>query len=594
MADGVCLYCGARVDVNVIACRACNSALDIVLPPANPEPAIKAPAPASIRAPRSREALDPASALICGIACFLGVGSILGSGWYFFLGLVGSSHGSGGAGSVITFLMGPGLFVVAGILGFTRPRLAGSLLVVGAAASSLWVLILGFALFDASDWRWTFLFAFVPMLIVGLSLLGLAASKTHPLLDPGLRARAPAIVLAVVVILLLADGGIAYWVANPRDDPPPYQDVRYVPVAAPVEEKTPEANLERVNEVGGRGGGLFQEVAPGSGLLVGLRATISWFDGHEIIKSLVPQYRVGEATVSGRVHGDPLGRMQETIAQPGYAIGALVAQGGERVNGFRVVFMKVAGDALDPRERYEGVWIGGRGAGPEVFLGREGTPVIGISGREGADVDALSLVLSSNATLDASLVAVNGEGFIRRWLFLGALPLGDLASDQNAALNKRWIPDLEGVKPAQHDRILVDGREYRWRVGDIVDYYLPLDAVDNSATIAISYVVADSDIADATLLTGSDDSAVWYLNGREVQRFVGPRAVGKDQERTAQPVALRKGMNLLVAVVINGGGPTSACARFVDSTGRPLKLRAGATLPAVDGDPSLPLPPPKK
>jgi hypothetical protein len=81
------------------------------------------------------------------------------------------------------------------------------------------------------------------------------------------------------------------------------------------------------------------------------------------------------------------------------------------------------------------------------------------------------------------------------------------------------------------------------------------------------------------MLTGSDDGAVWWLNGEEVQRFVGGRGVAKDQDKTAKPVKLKKGLNTLVAIVVNGGGPTGACARFVNKAGQPVVKMTSAAEP---------------
>src|SRR5262249_26272332 len=102
---------------------------------------------------------------------------------------------------------------------------------------------------------------------------------------------------------------------------------------------------------------------------------------------------------------------------------------------------------------------------------------------------------------------------------------------------------------------------------------------ENTLSLAMAYVVSDEDV-EATLRTGSDDSAAWWLNGQEVQRFVGARPAAKDQEQTAKPVALKKGVNILVSAVINGVGPAQCCARFVGKDGNPLlKLRSGAEAP---------------
>jgi hypothetical protein len=184
-----------------------------------------------------------------------------------------------------------------------------------------------------------------------------------------------------------------------------------------------------------------------------------------------------------------------------------------------------------------------------------------------------------NAKADAAPVAADGEGFLQRWITLGPIPVGNLAGDHNAALNKDWIPNQKTVKPTQHEKVTVAGQELRWEVGTSSEWVLDFGSTENSVTIAVAYVVSDADVADAALLTGSDDSAAWWLNGQEVQRFVGGRANGKDQERTAKPVALKKGVNMLVTAVINGAGPTQCCARFVDKAGQPLKVKSGAEAP---------------
>jgi len=184
-----------------------------------------------------------------------------------------------------------------------------------------------------------------------------------------------------------------------------------------------------------------------------------------------------------------------------------------------------------------------------------------------------------NAKAEAAPVAVDGEGFLQRWSVLGPIALGDLAANHSLALNKDWIPNQKSIKPAQHDKVKVGAQELRWEVGTSNEWVLDLGSADNTVTLAMAYVVSDVDV-EATMLTGSDDSAAWWLNGQEVQRFVGGRPAAKDQERSAQPVALKKGVNVLVAAVVNGAGPTQCCARFVDKEGKPLlKLRSGAEAP---------------
>ena len=203
----------------------------------------------------------------------------------------------------------------------------------------------------------------------------------------------------------------------------------------------------------------------------------------------------------------------------------------------------------------------------------------------GEAVDEAKLPLSfrkydPNAKADASLVPVNPEGFVQRWLVLGPISLGAEAADPNAAFNKERIPGQKAVKPAQKDKASAGGTEFKWEAADSSDFFIDLGAAENSMNLIVSYIVSEEDVAEAALLTGSDDAAVWWLNGVEVQRFLGGRPCAKDQDRTAKPVALKKGLNVLMAAVINGGGPTGACARFVNKAGQPvLKLKAGAEQP---------------
>jgi hypothetical protein len=143
--------------------------------------------------------------------------------------------------------------------------------------------------------------------------------------------------------------------------------------------------------VGGSGGGPFEEVSPDRSLLLGLRVSTYSLGGNLVVKSFQPVFQRGDGRVDGAVHGSPQGNPTEILARPGYAVGGLVARGSARVDGFKVIFMRVSGPRLIPTDRYESDWIGGKG-GIETTLACDGSPVIGLAGRQGSDTDALGLV----------------------------------------------------------------------------------------------------------------------------------------------------------------------------------------------------------
>jgi hypothetical protein len=181
-----------------------------------------------------------------------------------------------------------------------------------------------------------------------------------------------------------------------------------------------------------------------------------------------------------------------------------------------------------------------------------------------------------NAKSDASAVDCNPEGIVMKWLLLGPIPLGPAAADPNAALSKDWIPNQKTLRPQQHEKAAVNGTEFRWEVVPTSEWFLDLGSAENVVHLCLTYLHADADLNEVFLLTGSDDHAAWWLNGEEVQRYIGGRGVAKDQDRSAKPLSLRKGCNVLLAAVINGGGPTGATARFVTKDNQPVKLKSGA------------------
>ena len=69
---------------------------------------------------------------------------------------------------------------------------------------------------------------------------------------------------------------------------------------------------------------------------------------------------------------------------------------------------------------------------------------------------------------------------------------------------------------------------------------------------------------------GSNAASVWWVNGKEVTGIYGDRqtVIG---DGVSKRLTLNKGANLIRAAIINGGGATDFCARFLDAEDKPLK-----------------------
>ena len=149
----------------------------------------------------------------------------------------------------------------------------------------------------------------------------------------------------------------------------------------------------RSRTVGGTRGGDFEEFPEDTAVLVGFRYTTSrLYGGHLTIKSIKPVFQSQKVQVEGTWHGRSWGDVRTVIAKEGYAVAGIIAKSGHRIDGIRVLFMKVRDGRLNPDDTYRSRWIGGLGGGPETLCGYTGEPITGIFGRQGHDLDSLGFI----------------------------------------------------------------------------------------------------------------------------------------------------------------------------------------------------------
>ena len=75
---------------------------------------------------------------------------------------------------------------------------------------------------------------------------------------------------------------------------------------------------------------------------------------------------------------------------------------------------------------------------------------------------------------------------------------------------------------------------------------------------------------DVRLAIGSNAASLWWLNGEEVIGIYDDRQTVID-DGVSKRLTLRKGPNVIRAAVINAGGATDFCARFLDEDGQPVR-----------------------
>ena len=182
----------------------------------------------------------------------------------------------------------------------------------------------------------------------------------------------------------------------------------------------------------------------------------------------------------------------------------------------------------------------------------------------------LPLLLAARAADDKS--GVNDEGFLQRWLVLAPIPF-EAGENGAGALDREQLKGEAKLKPKAGDTVKADGKELTWKEHTCPEHLLDFNALlgaqtEDSVAYAVTFVVAPEDLKGVKMKTGSDDQCKVWLNGKEVLKVTDARPLDKDQDTT--DVTLKKGVNVLVAKVVNEKVDGSFCVRFVDKDDKPL------------------------
>ena len=210
--------------------------------------------------------------------------------------------------------------------------------------------------------------------------------------------------------------------------------------------------------------------------------------------------------------------------------------------------------------------------------------------RSSSDTDARGGVRDPAPTLRrpaTATMAPDAEGFIRRWLILEPIPANGLTDGAVQAIVKtEYFPNQLTVIPKDGDKVNVKGSDLTWHAEDTTEYNVNLYHFAYALNKPTSYVLfwavtvvnCPNEMKDVRLAIGSNAASVWWVNGQEVIGIYGDRQTVID-DGVSKRLTLKKGPNIVRAAVVNGGGATDFCARFLDAEDKPLK---GFTVSVVE------------
>ena len=173
----------------------------------------------------------------------------------------------------------------------------------------------------------------------------------------------------------------------------------------------------------------------------------------------------------------------------------------------------------------------------------------------------------------------DADGFIQRWLILEPIPANGLTDSavQAAVKVEPFVSQLT-VVPQDGQTATVGSRELTWHAVDTSEYNVNLyhfskalkKPTSNVLFWAVTVVDCRSEMKDVRLAIGSNAASVWWVNGREVIGIYGDRQTVID-DGVSKRLTLKKGPNIIRCAVVNGGGATDFCARFLDKNDEPIK-----------------------
>lgn len=209
------------------------------------------------------------------------------------------------------------------------------------------------------------------------------------------------------------------------------------------------------------------------------------------------------------------------------------------------------------------------------------TPVLSATALEaGARPPAPSLSPASGTT------RVDARGFIRRWLVLEPIAVtGPLTESAVEAAIKAAAPAGPPEKVPRDGELMQPGGQ-RWHALDTRGYNFNLyhfawalsKPTSNVLFWVTTTVDAPQDMKDVRLAIGSNAASHWWLNGESVIAIYGDRQTVID-DGVSRRLTLHKGRNVIRAAIVNGGGATDFCARFLDADNRPITTLSVSLLP---------------
>jgi hypothetical protein len=174
---------------------------------------------------------------------------------------------------------------------------------------------------------------------------------------------------------------------------------------------------------------------------------------------------------------------------------------------------------------------------------------------------------------------VDARGFIHRWLVLEPVSVPGRLTESavQEALASAPLPESDAL-PRAGETTSLAGATQKWHALETTKHNLNLyhfawslsKPTSNVLFWVTTTVESPAEMHNVRLAIGSNAASRWWLNGEPVIALNDDRQSVID-DGVSRRVTLRKGRNVIRAAIINGGGATDFCARFLDANDQPIQ-----------------------
>jgi hypothetical protein len=174
---------------------------------------------------------------------------------------------------------------------------------------------------------------------------------------------------------------------------------------------------------------------------------------------------------------------------------------------------------------------------------------------------------------------VDARGFIHRWLVLEPVQVTGRLTEPavEEAVQSAPLPGAMDSLPREGEVVTLPNSSVTWHAFDTINYNLNLYhfawALSKPTSNVLFWVTTTVDspreMRGVRLAIGSNAASRWWLNGERVIALNDDRQAVVD-DGVSRRLTLNKGRNVIRAAIVNGGGATDFCARFLDENYRPL------------------------